>query len=119
MSERQDPRPAFSRSKFIPKTRDAPQKTWCSTGTSEAVTPEVASSSLVDPAIYSCRFRCLWAQRIDPAGAPVGNPIIVRHFHSTKGISTSFGDAITADGFLYEAAEESANVWKLTPARQP
>ena len=28
-------------------------------------------------------FRCLWAQRIDPAGAPVGNPIIVRHFHST------------------------------------
>jgi Tol biopolymer transport system component len=64
-------------------------------------------------------FRCLWAQRIDPVGAPVGNPIIVRHFHSTKGISTSFGDAITADGFLYEAAEESANVWKLTPARQP
>ena len=64
-------------------------------------------------------FRCLWAQRIDPVGAPVGNPVIVRHFHSTKGISTSFGDAITADGFLYEAAEESANVWKLTPARQP
>jgi hypothetical protein len=63
-------------------------------------------------------FRCLWAQRIDPLGAPVGNPVVVRHFHSTKGISTSFGDAITADGFLYEAAEESANVWKLTPARQ-
>ena len=63
--------------------------------------------------------RCLWAQRIDSSGAPVGNPVIVRHFHSTQGISTSFGDAITSDGFLYEAAEESANVWKLTPARQP
>jgi len=63
--------------------------------------------------------RCLWAQRIDPVGAPVGSPVIVRHFHSTKGISTSFGDAITADGFLYEAAKESANLWKLTPARQP
>jgi hypothetical protein len=44
---------------------------------------------------------------------------IVRHFHSTKGISTSFGEPITAEGFLYEAAEESAHVWKLTPARQP
>ena len=62
-------------------------------------------------------FRCLWAQRIDAAGALAGKPVVVRHFHSTKGISTSFGNAITAEGFLYEAAEELANVWKLTPAR--
>jgi hypothetical protein len=64
-------------------------------------------------------FRCLWAQPIDQVGAPVGTPVIVRHFHTTKGISTSFGNAITADGFLYEAAEELANVYKLTPSRQP
>jgi len=63
--------------------------------------------------------RCLWAQSIDSFGAAAGTPVIVRHFHTTKGISTSFGNAITADGFLYEAAEELANVWKLTPARQP
>jgi hypothetical protein len=64
-------------------------------------------------------FRCLWAQPIDAVGARVGRPVIVRHFHTTKGISTSFGNAITADGFLYEAAEELANIWKLTPSRQP
>jgi hypothetical protein len=63
-------------------------------------------------------FRCLWTQRIDPAtGSLVGKPFAVRHFHSTKGMSTSFGNAFTADGFLYEAAEESANLWRLTPAR--
>jgi hypothetical protein len=64
-------------------------------------------------------FRCLWAQPIDPAGAPVGKPVIARHFHTTKGLSTSFGNAITSDGLLYEAADESANVWRLRPSRQP
>jgi hypothetical protein len=64
-------------------------------------------------------FRCLWAQRIDPAGTPVGKPVPVRHFHSTNGMSTSFGNAISAEGFLYEAAEESANLWRLTPTRRP
>jgi hypothetical protein len=29
-------------------------------------------------------------------------------------MSTSFGNAITAGGFLCEAADETANVWKLT-----
>ena len=62
-------------------------------------------------------FRCLWAQPIDATnGALIGKPVAVRHFHSTKGMSTSFGNAISADGFLYEASEESANLWRLTPS---
>jgi serine/threonine protein kinase/Tol biopolymer transport system component len=63
-------------------------------------------------------FRCLWAQRIDPAtGTLTGKPFAVRHFHSTNGMSTGFGNTFTADGFLYEAAEESANLWRLARAR--
>jgi hypothetical protein len=35
-------------------------------------------------------------------------------------MSTSFGNAVTAGGFLYEAADASANLWKLTvPASAP
>ena len=64
-------------------------------------------------------FRCIWGQRVDhESGALIGKPFAVRHFHTTKGMSTSFGNAITAGGFMYEAADESANVWKLTrPSR--
>ena len=32
---------------------------------------------------------------------------------------TGFGNAITAGGFLYEAADTSANLWKLTPSGRP
>ena len=66
-------------------------------------------------------FRCLWGQRIDPeTGTPVGKPFAARHFHTTVGMSTSFGNAVTAGGFLYEAADASANLWKLTvPASAP
>jgi hypothetical protein len=62
-------------------------------------------------------FRCIWGQRVDPAtGAAIGKPTAVRHFHTTIGMSTSFGNAATARGFLYEAADATANLWKLQPA---
>ena len=60
-------------------------------------------------------FRCVWGQNIDPeTGTPVGKPFVARHFHTTVGMSTSFGNAVTAGGFLYEAADVAANLWKLT-----
>jgi eukaryotic-like serine/threonine-protein kinase len=63
-------------------------------------------------------FRCIWGQRIDPrTGALVGKPFAVRHFHATVGMSTSFGNAATIGGFIYEAADLSANLWKLTIPR--
>jgi hypothetical protein len=78
-----------------------------------------AGWSLDSPVLYlmldTDGFRCLWGQRIEPAtGALVGKPYAVRHFHRTIGMSTSFANAITNGGFIYEAAEVSANLWKLT-----
>jgi hypothetical protein len=65
-------------------------------------------------------FRCLWGQRIDPGtGALVGPLFAIRHFHTTVGMSTGFGNPITAEGFLYEAADTSANLWMLTRSQQP
>jgi dipeptidyl aminopeptidase/acylaminoacyl peptidase len=65
-------------------------------------------------------FRCIWGQHVNPeTGALAGKPFASRHFHNTKAMSTSFGNAITAGGFMYEAADETANVWKLIlPSRR-
>ncbi len=60
--------------------------------------------------------RCLWGQRVDPAdGRLVGTPYIVRHFHQfgAAGFGTSLGNAISAEGFLYEAPSTRANLWQL------
>jgi len=59
-------------------------------------------------------FRCIWGQSIDAAGRLVGKPFAVRHFHTTQGMSTSMGNAVNADGFVYEAADMTANIWKMT-----
>ena len=61
-------------------------------------------------------FRCLWAQSVDAAARPVGAPAPARHFHNVTGMSTSFGNAVTAQGFLYEAEDATANLWKLQRA---
>jgi eukaryotic-like serine/threonine-protein kinase len=59
-------------------------------------------------------FRCVWGQSVDANGRPIGKPSAVRHFHTTQGMSTSMGNAINADGFVYEAADMTANIWKMT-----
>jgi hypothetical protein len=41
--------------------------------------------------------------------------VIVILLNQETGMSTSFGNAITAGGFLYEAADATANLWKLRP----
>ena len=47
----------------------------------------------------------------------------VRHFHDRRGannISTSLGNAITAEGFLYETSSTIGSLWRLTtPTAQP
>ncbi len=65
-------------------------------------------------------FRCVYAQRIDPAsGALRGTPYAVLHFHGNEavaaGVSTSFGNAVSEDGFVYEAIDMRSDIWKLTP----
>jgi hypothetical protein len=60
-------------------------------------------------------FRCLWGQRIDPSsGRLIGAPFVVRHFHSRRSdFSTSFGNAIGPDGFLFEGIARSANLFRV------
>jgi Tol biopolymer transport system component len=65
-------------------------------------------------------FRCLWAQRIDPGtGVPVGTPSPAYHFHGSQvatggGVSTTFGNGVSAAGFIYETVDTRSDLWQLT-----
>ena len=61
-------------------------------------------------------YRDLWGQKIDGASRPIGKPFVVRHLHHSNGVSTSFGNAITAQGFLYESTRVTSNLWRLEAA---
>ncbi len=63
--------------------------------------------------------RCLWGQKVDPAtGRLQGKPYVVRHFHDLpNGLGTSLGNAVTAEGFLFEMISLRSSLWRLTPAR--
>jgi hypothetical protein len=60
-------------------------------------------------------FRCLWGQRLDAVGRLEGTPVPVRHFHGADWatMSTSFGNAVSADGFLYSILRTRGNIWSL------
>jgi hypothetical protein len=62
----------------------------------------------------------VYAQRIDTAsGALQGTPYAVLHFHGNQtvaaGVSTSYGNAVSAAGFVYVAINVRSDIWKLTP----
>jgi eukaryotic-like serine/threonine-protein kinase len=61
-------------------------------------------------------FRCLWGQRVDASGRLDGKPVPVRHFHGADwaALSTSFGNAVSPDGFLYGTIRNRGNIWSLT-----
>jgi len=63
-------------------------------------------------------FLCLWGQRFDPAGRLEGKPVPVRHFHGAEwaSLSTSFGNAVSPEGFLYATLKSRGNIWGLTAA---
>jgi hypothetical protein len=62
-------------------------------------------------------LRCLWAQRVDGASRFVGKPYAVRHFHSAResNFGTTYGNAITALGFLYDGTRTIGNIWTIAP----
>jgi dipeptidyl aminopeptidase/acylaminoacyl peptidase len=66
-------------------------------------------------------FRCLWAQRVDASGRLEGKPYPARHFHGANesNFGTSFGNAITADGFVLDGTRRVGNIWLLSPAPRP
>jgi hypothetical protein len=61
-------------------------------------------------------FRCLYAQRVNPAtGAPIETPHAVHHFHDparTWG-STPMGNAVTRRGFIFLQDETAGSIWLL------
>ena len=63
-------------------------------------------------------FRCLWAQRGDASGRLEGKPYAVRHFPGANesNFGTSFGNAITGQGFVIDGTRRVGNVWLLAPA---
>jgi serine/threonine protein kinase len=78
------------------------------------------NSDLVYLLLDTDGFRCVYAQRIDTAsGALQGTPYAVLHFHGNQtvaaGVSTSYGNAVSAAGFVYEAINVRSDIWKLTP----
>jgi Tol biopolymer transport system component len=65
-------------------------------------------------------FRCIWAQRLDPASKrPVGRPVAVRHFHQMRRsllqtISSppeAVGLSIAGDRLFFSADDMTGNVW--------
>ena len=65
-------------------------------------------------------FRCLYGQRVEAPSGLAGQPAVVRHFHdrgNQQGFGTSYGDAISTEGFLYEGTRTSGNLWRLVPPR--
>jgi serine/threonine protein kinase len=63
------------------------------------------------------RFRCIWAQRLDPATKrPLGTPRAIHHFHNDKralmnvGI-TALGLAAARDKVVFNLMESSGNIW--------
>ena len=81
-------------------------------------------SSVVYLLLETDGFRCLWGQRVDgKTGRPVGVPYAVRHFHGAQvstsgGVSTTFGNAISSAGFVYETVDTKADLWKLSSATE-
>jgi Tol biopolymer transport system component len=61
-------------------------------------------------------FRCLWGQQVDPvAGSLNGAVFVARHLHylgTVGGPSTSYGNPVTGDGFLYGVIRPRSNIWR-------
>jgi serine/threonine protein kinase/Tol biopolymer transport system component len=63
-------------------------------------------------------FRCIWAQRLDPATKhPVGGAFPVRHFHTARRSLMNIGDpgvmgmSVAADKIVFSMVERTGNIW--------
>jgi eukaryotic-like serine/threonine-protein kinase len=63
-------------------------------------------------------FRDLYAQRLDSArGTLVGEPFVVQHLHDPRRRwgSTSLGNAIVRNAFVFSQLEMTGSIWLLDP----
>jgi tricorn protease-like protein len=63
-------------------------------------------------------FRCIWAQRLDPATKhPLGAAFPVRHFHTSRrslmtiGDPLSMGMSVGLDKLVFSMVERTGNIW--------
>jgi len=61
-------------------------------------------------------FRCIWAQRLDPATKrPMGIPSAVQHFHrrqrSVVAVGVSVDLCVARDKFVFTMGELRGNIW--------
>jgi Tol biopolymer transport system component len=74
-----------------------------------------------DTMLYSSEregFRCIWAQRLDPATKhPLGEAFPVKHFHTSRlslgGVTNPFGTgmSVAADKIVFSMVEQTGNIW--------
>jgi serine/threonine protein kinase/Tol biopolymer transport system component len=70
-------------------------------------------------------FRCLWAQRLDPATKhPAGAPFAMRHFHaatqSMMHLTTNWlGLSVTTDKLVFNVGDITGNVWLAKSSTPP
>ena len=63
-------------------------------------------------------FRCIWAQRLDPATThPSGAAFPVRHFHTSRRSLMTIGDplfvgmSVAVDKLVFSMTERTGNIW--------
>jgi Tol biopolymer transport system component len=66
--------------------------------------------------------RCLYAQRLDSTGRPVGDAFAVQHFHGIRNasvgqqgvLSTGPADAMRGGSFLHDFSTAASNIWMMS-----
>ena len=66
--------------------------------------------------------RCLYAQRLDSTGRPVGDAFAVQHFHGIRNasvgqqgvLSTGPADAMRGGFFLHDFSTATSNIWMMS-----
>ena len=68
-------------------------------------------------------FRCIWAQRLDPATKrPTAEPFPVQHFHTSRRSLMTIGNpiymslSVSVDKLVFSMVERTSNIW-MTGAR--
>jgi Tol biopolymer transport system component len=61
-------------------------------------------------------FHCIWAQRLSPGKAPVGEPVAIQHFHSASfGVyllkTAEFRIAVSGERMVLNVGKHNGNLW--------
>src|SRR5262249_20219823 len=62
-------------------------------------------------------FNCIWSQRIDPNGGPIGSPTAVQHLHSARLSTYLIGRpdlnlALGGDKLFFNVVETTSSLWR-------